>query len=475
MARGQSVPSSLIQKDRAADHRSGGRGDKYPVDGIISPVSRRRLPAIVLLGTNAISLFGSQLSALALPWFVLETTGSPARAGVVAFAEGSGFLLAGAFAGPLVDRHGYRQISVGSDLTSALAVGLVPLLYHTVGLAFWQLLLLSFAAALFQSPGYSARARIVPELAVLANIRLERLNAAAEMAYHVTLLAGPPLSGLLIAGIGPSDVLAVDAATFALSAGLIAAAIPPHLLPPATRGRYLAELAAGLRFLRQDRLLVPLTISLALGTALVNAPLIAVVLPVYARDTFGSATKLGLLFSSFAAGALAGAALFSAIGSRMSWRWLWIIRFVLMALPYWALAVESSLAMALAALAACGAANGATNPLLVTVRFRRTPPELRGRVFGPLRVIGDLAPPIGVLLAGAAIGAFGLRPAVLVLATGTAAVAAGVILLPAFRLLERPGAPPSVSASTPDPGGSADELLARIPARESGVATQAER
>ena len=183
---------------------------------------------------------------------------------------------------------------------------------------------------------------------------------------------------------------------------------------------------------------MPLTISVALGTALVNAPLFAVVLPVYARDTLGSATELGLLFSGFAAGALAGATIFGAIGSRMSWRWLWVARFVLMAVPYWALAVGSSLAVALVALAACGAANGATNPLLVTVRFQRTPPELRGRVFGPLRVIGDLAPPLGVLVSGAAISAFGLRPTTLVLAAATVAVVAGVVVLPAFRLLDRP-------------------------------------
>ena len=411
------------------------------------PTSVRRLPVAVLLGINAISQLGTQLTALALPWFVLVTTGSAVRTGLVAFAEASGFLVAGALAGPFVDRHGYKQISVGSDLASAVAIGLVPLLHHTVGLAFWQLLFLAFATALLQSPGQSARSRIIPELAALANARLERVNAASEATYQITLLVGPLLSGLLIAALGPGDVLAFDAVTYALSALLLAAAIPPDLLSKVSkRERYLTDLATGLRFLRQDRLLLPLTISFALGIALVNVPLFAVVLPVYARETLGTATELGFLFSAFAVGALAGSAGFGTLGSRVPWRWLWIARFGLVALPYWALATGAPLPVALIALVACGAANGATNPLLATIRFRRTPAELRGRVFGPMRVIGDLAPPLGVLLTGAAIEAIGLQPTTLWLATGTIAVGVAVFAVPSFRLLDAPAAAASPTA-----------------------------
>lgn len=386
-----------------------------------------------------ISLVGSQLTAVGLPWFVLETSGSAARTGLVAFAGSVAFLLSGIFSGPLVDRHGYKQISVLSDLVAGVAVGLVPLFHVTVGLPFWLLLALVFAANLFQSPGQSARARVLPELGRLAGFRLERVNATSESIYQVSLLLGPPLAGGLIVLFGPSEVLLVDAATFFVSAGLIATLLPPDLAPKrTTRGRYRDELAEGVRFLRQERLLLPLTLSSALGILLVNAPLFAVVLPVYANRTFGSATDLGLLFSSFAVGALAGAGAFAALGDRLSRRWLWVARFALVAAPYWALAFDPSLPIALLAIALCGLANGTTNPLLVTVRYQRTPLALRGRVSGPLRMIGGLAAPLGVLLAGAAIEAVGLRTTVLVAAAGTIAVGLGVLIVPTFRLLDTP-------------------------------------
>jgi len=386
-----------------------------------------------------ISLVGSQLTAVALPWFVLETSGSAARTGFVAFAGSLAFLLSGVFSGPLVDRHGYKPVSILSDLVAGVAVGLVPLLHSTVGLPFWLLLALVFAANLFQSPGQSARARVVPELGRLAGFRLERVNATSESIYQVSLLLGPPLAGGLIALFGPSDVLLVDAASFFVSAGLVAALLPSDLAPKRrTRGRYRDELAEGVRFLRRERLLLPLTVSSALGILLVNAPLFAVVLPVYANRTFGSATDLGLLFSSFAVGALAGAGAFAALGDRVPRRWLWIARFALVAAPYWALAFGPSLPVALAAIALGGLANGATNPLLVTVRYQRTPLELRGRVSGPLRMIGGLAAPLGVLLAGAAIEAVGLPTTVLVAATCTVAVGLGVLAMPTFRLLDTP-------------------------------------
>ena len=448
------------------------------------PVQRQ--PIFALLGTNAISLLGSQMSALALPWFVLETTGSAARTGLVAAVEGVALFIAAAFAGPLIDRYPYKRLSVGSDLASAVTVGLVPLLHHTVGLAFWQLLILAFLATLLQRPGQSARNRVVPELAALANIRLERgdlgdggdlpdhaagrpahrrsadrgtrteqrpgrrrrnlshLTSATEAIYQITLLAGPPIAGLLIAALGPSNVLAVDAVTFLISAGLVAGTIPPGLLTAdAKRGRYLTELAAGFRFLWREGLILPMELISTVGEIFVNVSLFAVVLPVYARRVLGSATELGFLFSAFAVGALGGAAVFGAFGQRLSWRWLWIVRFVLIALPYGALAASASLPIALVTLAACGFANGATNPLLATVRFQRTPPDLRGRVFGPISMMSFAAQPVGLFLVGVAIEASGLRSTSLVLAILTVALAGVAFAMPSFRLLDAPSSHPT--------------------------------
>ncbi|MFD0740576.1 hypothetical protein ACFQ1L_47060 [Phytohabitans flavus] len=66
------------------------------------------------------------MSFVALPWFVLVTSGSAARTGIVAFAEMLPYVLVCAFGGPLLDRLGHRRVSVLGDLGSAVAVAAIP-------------------------------------------------------------------------------------------------------------------------------------------------------------------------------------------------------------------------------------------------------------------------------------------------------------------------------------------------------------
>lgn len=85
---------------------------------------------------NAISLVGNQLALLALPWFVLQTTGSPARVGLTGATEAAGIILSAFFGGALVDRTGFRRSSIIADLAGGAAIALIPLLDLTLGLAF---------------------------------------------------------------------------------------------------------------------------------------------------------------------------------------------------------------------------------------------------------------------------------------------------------------------------------------------------
>jgi hypothetical protein len=81
---------------------------------------------------------------------------------------------------------------VVGDLLSSLTILLVPLLYHTVGLAFWELLALVFIGGLLRAPGNTARITLLPSLAELADMRLERANAFAEGVMQVSVFLGAP-------------------------------------------------------------------------------------------------------------------------------------------------------------------------------------------------------------------------------------------------------------------------------------------
>lgn len=113
---------------------------------------RDRRPLLLLLTANVVSVAGNMLTLVAIPWFVLSTTGSPARAGLVAFASTVPVILAALLGGPLIDRLGYTVTSVVSDGVCALAVVAVPVLHATGHLTYGLLLVLVAVSGLFHSP-----------------------------------------------------------------------------------------------------------------------------------------------------------------------------------------------------------------------------------------------------------------------------------------------------------------------------------
>jgi MFS family permease len=403
----------------------------------ISPANRA--PILALLSANAISLVGSTLTMIALPWFVLQTTGSAAMTGLAGFFTFLPAFIAGIFGGALVDRFGYKRISIVADLISGVGIALIPLLHQTVGLAFWQLLALVFLGGLLTIPGLTARRSLLPELAGLARVRLERVNGSFEAIQHLAFLCGPPLAGLLILWLGASNVLWIDAATFAASALIVALAMPAMRAnaPTAQSSRYRDALVAGLHFLRRDRLLLSLAVCLAISNFLSN-PLLAVILPVYVKTTFGRATDLGLMVAAEGGGMLVGALLFSAIGHRLPRRAVWIGAFMIFPVDLWVLALAPPLPVILAVLVISGVISGPINPLLVTIRHERIPIQLRGRVFSTFSAISQVASPLGILVAGGLIEAIGLHTTVLALAVCAQIVGLATLFVPAFHDMDAP-------------------------------------
>ena len=100
----------------------------------------------------------------------------------------------------------------------------------------------------------------------MAPMPLERASSLLQIVERVSRLVGAPLAGLLVAVMGAQNVLWLDAATFAISAAMVAFLVPvPQTITPTIKQRYTSDLAEGLRFLRQDRLLLVL-----IGTVMIT-------------------------------------------------------------------------------------------------------------------------------------------------------------------------------------------------------------
>jgi len=288
-------------------------------------------------------------------------------------------------------------------------------------------------------PGTTARSAVVPDVAALAGMPLERATATMQVIQRGSLLVGAPLAGVLVAIVGTENVLWLNAASFVVSALLVSLAVPaaPHPDDVEEPSGYLSALRDGWRVVHGDRLIRAIVLTVMI-TNFLDAPLFAVVMPVYARHAFGSAIDLGLMVAAFGGGSLIGALLFSLIGPRLPRRATFAGAFIAVGLPFWVLATLPSLTITLAALAVSGFAAGPLNPIIHTIAYERVPPEMRGRVLGTMTAGAYIAMPLGALVAGYLIEAVGMRVTLIAIASCYLLVTASLIVNPATRDMDRP-------------------------------------
>ncbi len=397
----------------------------------------RRTPLYALYAADVISLSGNAVAQLAIPWFVLTTTGSASLTALAVFFNFLPIVLAAFFGGVIVDRLGFRTTSVAADLASAAAVAAIPLLHTTVGIELWQLFTLVFVGALLDAPGATARAAVLPDMAELAGMRMERASGIRSSIQQGSQLVGAPVGGLLVAGVGATNALWLDAASFLVSAALVAFFVPrpaKHAQEESS-GRFLTELAEGMRFIWNQRVLRALVLTVLI-TNLLDAPFV-VVMAVFAESEYGSAADLGLMFGVFGGASLAGALLYSAIGHRLPRRRTFVVCFSAIPLVYLTMATLPTLPVALVALAIVGFAAGPINPLIFTLLTEVVPTRLRGRVFGAVRAGAWASIPLGVLVGGALVGTIGVAATFLAIGISYAAVVAYGFFNPAFREMDR--------------------------------------
>ncbi len=416
-------------------------------DELTAPIADRRRPLYALLAANAISLAGNQITLLAIPWYVLASGGSASDVGLVGVFTFLPTIIATFFGGGLVDRIARKRMSMISDLASGATVALIPLLDRAAGLALWQLLGLVFLGALLDAPGNTARQSLLPDLADRAGLASERATSAYQTVHRLSTLLGPVAGGLLIAAVGATNVLWIDAGSFVVSAAIIGLLLPGEQARPRAGSRYVHELLDGLRFIRQERLIRWLVIYVMLFNFL-DAPF-GILLPVMADGWFGSARALGFMAGSLGAGGVVGGILYGVIGPRLPRRSTFIFSFMLCSLPMLGLALTPPLWACCLLLFGMGVVGGPLNPILMAVRQERVPSELRGRVFGTSAAIAYLAIPAGMLIGGLMITTIGEASTLVVMASTYLVLAATMLGNRVLTGMERSVRPINVESVKP--------------------------
>ncbi|HWS32779.1 MAG TPA: MFS transporter [Actinoplanes sp.] len=394
-----------------------------------------------LLTAEAISMLGSRITFVAIPWLVLTTHDSALLAGLAGLAEMLPYVLAGLLGGPIVDRVGPRPTAVAADTASVLAVAGIPLLGYYEGVSMGALLALIALAGALRGFGDAAKRALLPRTIAAAGLSTERGTALYDGVCRASTLLGLPLAGVLIAAFGAETVLLVDAFSFAASALIIATMVRVGWADAAAVAEceeqgYSGALRDGFRYVRSDRLILGV-MSMLFVTNMFDQAFATVFVPVWVHAGPHGPAALGVIGSAFGLGAVAGNIVYTLLAPRLPRRRTLAVCFFLGGpAQLLALALTGEVWMVLTVAALSGALMSTVNPILMTAAYRRIPTRLHGRVISVLIAVSWAGIPFGGVLGGWATDLLGLRTAALAAAIGYLAVTMAPFLFPAWRELD---------------------------------------
>ena len=414
---------------------------------------------------EGISLLGDQFYLIALPWLVLQLTGSGLAVGGVLALAGiprAVFMLVG---GALTDRYSPRIIMLASNLGRFILVGLLTLLTLTGLIQMWMVYAFALAFGLADAFFFPASASIIPQ--IVDKEDLSTANAIVQGTAQISLFIGPALAGALIAVLGQGQVVngeanpdlqgiglafAFDSMTFFVSLiTLWFMRTRPREVNPddvAQSDNMLASIREGLISVWHDRTLRAFFIIAAGINFLVTGP-IAVGIP-YLADTRlpEGAAAFGIIMSLFGGGLLVGTVLAGVLPKPKPQHLGSLLIVIISGLGFGLipLGLVYSTAAAAVIVLLMSVTNGYVSIIFITWLQGRTPPERLGRTMSLLMFATNGLQPISSALAGALVE---------IDVTGLFVVAGGLLILltmvsafnPAVRAmgLEKSGEPAPVS------------------------------
>lgn len=287
-----------------------------------------------------------------------------------------------------------------------------------------------------------------------------RVTAIFEGIGRLSTVVGASIAGVLIAWLQAPTTMVVTAAGFAVSAVLVATMARPPEPPapdaaPPEREPYLQAMRTAVTHLRQDRICFAI-VAMLFVLNVFNQASGVVFIPLWADTVLGSPVGVGAIFSTFALGLILGNLVFTIFATKVPRYVAFTLGFLLGGPPrFLVLGLSDNLTVVLVVTFLAGCALSAVNPVIGLLLFERTPVALHARVFGLATAIAWAGVPLGGLLAGWAMAAIGLRPALLVTATAYLMVAlTPVIRHRTWRQINR--APEDKAESPADSADSVD-------------------
>ncbi|MEY4171302.1 MAG: hypothetical protein RLZ94_2375 [Actinomycetota bacterium] len=393
-------------------------------------------PIGLLQVPNLLSGMSNGVVTIAVPWLVLDRTGSVAAAGLVAAISALPGILAAPISGWAVDHFGRRIVSIISDLLSAISVAAIPIVAFFTELTLPWIIALAMLGAVFDPAGYTARKALIPDVAEASGMSVTRLNGIHEGVFSVGWVVGPLVGASLIATLGAVSAFWVPFVLFIISAILIVFLHVGDAGQDAKAARDEAgeehpnawqNAVLGIKIIWNDHALRALIIAVTvLGS--IYLPTETVLLPAH-FIAIDQPQSLGFVLAALSAGTIIGAFGYGWLAKRM--KRLTIARAVLVGtiVFYLPIALLPPLPLMVAAGFAIGLAWGPMQPLMNTVVQRRVEPDAQGRVYGIQTALFYALPPVFMMVTGVIAERTGVMPVLLGLWVLMTIVAIGVLLV----------------------------------------------
>ena len=384
-----------------------------------------------LLAVSAMFAYaGNSAVHIAIPWLVLEITGSSANAGVVLGVSGFSVIFTAPIIGGLIAVLGARPVSIWADIISAASVLLFPIVGTLFGLNLASLLIIAIAGALFDPAGATARKSLIQAVAERDGLSLTKFNGTYEAAATIGTIIGPTGAALAISFVGINTTFYLIAIVFVL-ASCLAFFIPVVTSHIRTKqsfsvGNVFRETRIGMNALWRDKPLLSLVGLYTLLTA-IYMPVESIVLSRYFRD-LNEPRTLGFVLSAMSVGIVIGALQFHRAIRTFSPGNLVIISMTLIGAVVCAMAFLPNAIIFIGLGLALGLAFGPVSPMTNYLVQKRMPQHLHGPVFGTQFSLMYLATPAGTLALGLIVQSVSIAPLLFVIG----ALFIGVTLLVGF-------------------------------------------
>jgi MFS family permease len=348
---------------------------------------------------STVSVFGDQFYLVALPWLVLQLTGSSLALGTILMLAAVPRAVLMLMGGVVSDRVSPRRILMTTASVRTVLVAAIAALAWLQIIHLWHIYVLAFAFGLADAFAFPAGQALMPSL--VSTEQLPAANSAIQSSYQLCTIAGPAPAGLIVKRWGMPIAFFLDAISFLFVIAALAR-LPEtwQLRPHAARTGVWHSIMEGLRYVLHD----PALRSLMLLTASLNfcfAGPIAVGLATMAKFRFGSSAAFGTMLSCFGGGALAGMVL-AGVWKKRHRRGLLLIGLAFcLGLGLTALAVVRPLWAVGTVLGLMGVGSGFVNIQIVSWMQAKVDRQLLGRVMSVLMFAAVGLAPVSLGFAGA--------------------------------------------------------------------------